>query len=92
MSMALGSLRFMRVALGLKRGQGANVHSGAAYTARRMPAALRVLGWRSPYPTYPGGPAALLSDGPAGTDFARSATTMPASASTPPATASGDQR
>lgn len=52
----------------------------------------RVLGWEPRYPTYVEGLAALLSDGAAGTDFARKATTMPTTASSPPATASGDQR
>lgn len=54
--------------------------------------ARRALGWRPLHPTYAEGLAALLSAGSAGTDFARSATAMPISASTPPATASRDQR
>lgn len=54
--------------------------------------AKRVLGWRPLYPTYVEGLAALLAEGSAGTDLALSATAMPASASSPPMTASADQR
>ncbi|MEO6041652.1 MAG: SDR family NAD(P)-dependent oxidoreductase [Croceibacterium sp.] len=48
--------------------------------------ARRVLGWRPQYPTYREGLASLV------TDFALSATTSPASASTLPTAASRDQR
>lgn len=54
--------------------------------------AKRVLGWRPRYPTFAEGLAALMERASAGTDLARNASTIPATASTPPPTASGDQR